>query len=188
MAAFSSLIGAIIWLSIILSIVNKITGKNRRNSWSRTPSSRAEQQAARIREEAGKSNPQTAASSNPAFRMPSAVSKGASRANFVHNVDDYSSTNVSGLDKGLERDRGGRSLRDLASFFGEDRRNDWMARQMREEARIKRMSGTLDLGAAHDADCDAADLKAEHRRVHSDAIDSGEPGRILRMQQKKRGY
>ena len=186
MAALSSFVASIFWMVLIFGLLSKYSRK-KTNNWSRTPRSSAEQQAERIRAAAGQSSPQ-AGEPNPAFRMPPAQSKGASRARFANDVDSYSSSDVSGLDKSLEKDRGRKSLRDLTAFFGEDRKNDWMARQMREEARIKRMSGTLDLGAAHDADCDADDLKKEHRKVHLDAVDSGEPGRILKMQQKKRGY
>ena len=46
----------------------------------------------------------------------------------------------------------------------EDRKNDWLAKQIREEARIKSRE---DLGAAHDANCDARALKREHRREHN---------------------
>ncbi len=186
MTALSSFLASIFWMVLILGLLNKFSRK-KNNNWSRTPRSSAEQQAERIRAAAEQSSSRTEAP-NPAFRMPPAASKGASRTRFANDVDSYSSTDVSGLDRSLAKDRGRKSLRDLTAFFGEDRKNDWMARQLREEARIKRMGSGTDLGAAHDADCDAAELKAEHRKVHLDAVDSGEPGRILKMQQKKRGY
>ena len=48
----------------------------------------------------------------------------------------------------------------------EDRANDWMARQLREEARILRGGNGLDLGASHAASCDAHVLKEEHLGRH----------------------
>jgi hypothetical protein len=48
----------------------------------------------------------------------------------------------------------------------EDRRNDWLAQQLREEAAIKRR-GSSDLGASHEVECAADDLKQSHVRRHN---------------------
>ncbi len=56
----------------------------------------------------------------------------------------------------------------------EDRSNDWLARQRREEARIARRGSLTDLGASHSANCDAGALKREHLLVHDDSVDTGE--------------
>ena len=47
--------------------------------------------------------------------------------------------------------------------------SDYVERYLaaQEEARIKRMGSGTDLGAAHDADCDADDLKKSHVRRHN---------------------
>ena len=66
------------------------------------------------------------------------------------------------------------SIRNMDSILMEDRKNDWLARQIREENRIKARGDFWDLGAAHDKDCDARDLKREHVLVHDDSIDNGE--------------
>ncbi|MBO4359832.1 MAG: hypothetical protein J5822_03030 [Eubacteriaceae bacterium] len=49
----------------------------------------------------------------------------------------------------------------------EDRKNDWLAKQMREEAEIYRRGSLYDLGAAHEADCDARRIKLFHIRTHN---------------------
>lgn len=61
-----------------------------------------------------------------------------------------------------------------APIFMEDRANDWLARQLREEQRVLRRGETLDLGASHQADCDARSLKLSHLMAHDDSIDDGE--------------
>lgn len=52
------------------------------------------------------------------------------------------------------------------SVLFEDRKNDWLARQFREEAALKRRAG-MDLGAAHEVECAADDLKRSHVRRHN---------------------
>ncbi len=59
------------------------------------------------------------------------------------------------------------------SVLMEDRSNDWLAKQLREESRIKKLSG-LDLGASHSVACAADELKKFHIARHSDKIDTGE--------------
>ena len=51
-----------------------------------------------------------------------------------------------------------------ATVLRDDRRNDWMAKQMREEARIR---NSTDLGALHDASCEAREIKERHAALHS---------------------
>ena len=49
-------------------------------------------------------------------------------------------------------------LSGMGSAMMEDRQNDWLARQLREEAYIARHS-KLDLGAAHERECAAEEVK-----------------------------
>ena len=49
----------------------------------------------------------------------------------------------------------------------EDRKNDWLAKQLREEAVIYRRGVGFDLGASHNVNCAADDLKRGHIRVHN---------------------
>jgi len=58
------------------------------------------------------------------------------------------------------------SIRNTDVLF-EDRQNDWLAKQLREEARLaKRTSDMFDLKYEHAASCDARDLKDSHERAH----------------------
>ncbi len=52
------------------------------------------------------------------------------------------------------------------SVLFEDRKNDWLAKQFREEAALKRRAGA-DLGAAHEVECAADELKRSHIRRHN---------------------
>ena len=63
-------------------------------------------------------------------------------------------------DKGSIRNAG----KAVASM--EDRNNDWLAKQMREEQRILMRGDMLDLGASHAANCEAGEIKNGHLRRH----------------------
>ena len=57
----------------------------------------------------------------------------------------------------------------------DDREHDWLARQMREEAKILRRGDMMDLGASHASACDADMLKKYHLYAeHDDSVDNGE--------------
>jgi len=56
----------------------------------------------------------------------------------------------------------------------DDRKNDWLARQIREEKRILRTGGLYDLGAVHEISCQAKSLKLAHIIEHDDSIDDAE--------------
>jgi len=60
------------------------------------------------------------------------------------------------------------------NVFLEDRKNDWLARQIREERRVLSRADMLDLGAAHDKACQADLLKRIHIAEHDDSIDNAE--------------
>ena len=61
------------------------------------------------------------------------------------------------------------------TFMKDDRKNDWLARQMREEEKILRRGDLMDLGASHAASCDAEMLKKYHLFAeHDDSVDRGE--------------
>ncbi len=200
MAALSSLIATLFWMVIILVAVNSAANKRKKNNWSRTPQSNAEKQAEQIRNYANINSP--AASGGASYSQGSSgqssaqwktrgtttASNAAGRARYDGAVSSYSNSNVSGLDKSLQRERGSKSLRDLSDFFGEDRKNDWMARQLREERRILLTGSALDLGASHAASCDADDLKASHHREHQDAIDTGEKGKTINRRSSGRQF
>ena len=117
------------------------------------------------------------------FRMPSTVARSVSASRrqddaadddrFAVSVNNYNystgSQNVS-----ISQLRAGES-RDGMSALIEDRQHDWLARQLREEKRAKkRGESLLDLGASHDASCDAREVKRLHILQHDDSIDNGE--------------
>lgn len=61
------------------------------------------------------------------------------------------------------------------TFMKDDRKNDWLARQMREEEKILRRGDLMDLGASHAVNCDADMLKKYHLYAeHDDSVDNGE--------------
>ena len=171
-----ALIFNIIWFGAIFSIIGSVASKRKKNSWSRTPQTKAEERAEALRNaSAAGSGTQTA--SGEKFDISRFQAKGRS---YDSRVASYSDSNVSGLDKDLMGERGRKSIRELTGILGEDRKNDWMARQLREEARAKSRS-SLDLGAAHDAGCDADELKRRHHFFeHSDGVDTGQPGRTIK--------
>lgn len=82
-------------------------------------------------------------------------------------------SNAKNLSKGMADKRMAGSLRDNSVLL-ENRSNDWLAKQMREEQRALMRSEILDLGARHDADCDAHRLKVAHILAHDDSIDNAE--------------
>ena len=49
----------------------------------------------------------------------------------------------------------------------EDRKNDWLAKQLKEEAAIARRGSVYDLGASHEVSCDADRIKREHIKRHN---------------------
>lgn len=57
------------------------------------------------------------------------------------------------------------SAKDLAANL-EDRKHDWLARQLAEERAIQRRGSELDLGAGHRDNCDARSLKIQHMKEH----------------------
>ena len=54
-----------------------------------------------------------------------------------------------------------------SSVLLEDRRNDWLAQQLREEAAARRSGMLADLGAMHEVECAADDLKRSHVKRHN---------------------
>jgi len=117
------------------------------------------------------------------FRMPSTVARSISAGKrqdeaidndrFAVNVGNYNYSTGS-QHMSIAQLRAGEA-RDGMSALIEDRQRDWLARQLREEKRAKkRGEALLDLGAAHDASCDAREVKRLHLLQHDDSIDNGE--------------
>ena len=77
------------------------------------------------------------------------------------------------------------SYKTLSSILKEDREHDWMARQRAEDARAFRRNFS-DLGAMHQADCAADELKKSHKHDYGvSAIDSPEKNAVRTSWGKK---
>lgn len=69
----------------------------------------------------------------------------------------------------------GISVKDSAkNFFLEDRNNDWLAKQIKEEQKVLSRKDMLDLGAAHEKACQAEKLRRFHILEHDNSIDTAE--------------
>ena len=102
-----------------------------------------------------------AASAGPQYASQTSAS--AQRAIRESNQDRYGAATTVGSSFGqVKATRIGES-----GVLLEDRKNDWLAKQLREEAAIYRRGIGFDLGAAHNVNCDAEDLKMGHVRVHN---------------------
>jgi len=67
-----------------------------------------------------------------------------------------------------------RQVKELCSLFGEDRKHDWMARQLREERSHMVWNNFHDLGARHDVSCAAQEARQAHHREHDfGVVDDG---------------
>jgi len=91
-----------------------------------------------------------------------------------NEIDERFGAGESGKHVTIGQLRAGEASDGMSALI-EDRQHDWLARQLREEGRIrKRGESMLDLGAAHDISCDAREIKLLHMLQHDDSIDDGE--------------
>ena len=165
----------IIWIIVLISIFSKIAQKNRQNM-TRTNQQRQGQTTAAA----------SGSASRPNFRNVPGATYGTTRnvqqtgsgtaasRNSGYGQGAFAPTHTSGKITASRR-------KDTARGFGssqpnnitanpvlfEDRRNDWLAKQLREEAAIKRRGSIYDLGAAHDVTCDADLIKKSHVKRHN---------------------
>ncbi|HPX70792.1 MAG TPA: hypothetical protein PLO47_03555 [Bacillota bacterium] len=71
---------------------------------------------------------------------------------------------------------GAKKYHAVSEFFADDRENDWLARQLREEKMHMVWHNFVDLGARHDMICDADMARRDYRaksRKHQDVVDDG---------------
>lgn len=78
----------------------------------------------------------------------------------------------------------GQKKTNIGKDLWDDRENDWLAKQLREEARIYRNGLGLDLGAAHEQSCDAGLIKKAHHARHMKANAANAGAKAL----KKAGF
>ena len=189
---FFGVIFGIIWIVVIVSIVSKVTGKGRQNPYRGTsPQSQREREAQLLAMQQQRREQMTEAASQSSSSKPTFRSVPGSTYGTTRNVPQNQTTaqRNSGYGHGAfapsssagkvrtstRKDTasgsmlGSRRAGTLGenSVLLEDRRNDWLARQLREEAAIKRRGSVYDLGASHDADCDAEKLRLFHVSRHN---------------------
>lgn len=62
---------------------------------------------------------------------------------------------------------GSMKLEDISAYTMEDRDNDWLAKQLREERKaLKSTSAMMDLKMSHMEHCEADEIKQSHARAH----------------------
>ena len=186
--AFGMVFG-IIWIIVLISVFSKIAAKARQNQNrpnQQPPQSEARQAA--VQERNVQTQVSSVGSSKPTFRNVPGSTYGTSRniqqlgygttasRNSGYGQGAFAPSYTSGKVKST-----GRKDTISGTVFGpahagglgnnpvllEDRRNDWLAKQLREEAAIKRRGSIYDLGASHDVSCDADNLKRYHTKRHN---------------------
>ncbi len=145
----------IIWVIAIVAMIVKSAKKANGNA-AKTTRPQAPYQA-----------PQNANAARPRQIAPAQqsqqIQQRAQRAIRETNQDRYGAATTVGSSFGqVKATRIGES-----GVLLEDRKNDWLAKQLREEAAIYRRGVGFDLGAAHNVNCAADDLKRSHIRVHN---------------------
>ena len=164
MEVFSILFG-LIWMVVVISIIVKVAS-------GASKAARTQQQISQRVQQMQQ------------FRMPSQQSQGVrSQSGKVYDAQQESMDrarqqsfrNVPGATYGSSNtgSRGAFSgyksnpvdVKTQSVLF-EDRKNDWLAKQFREEAALKRRAG-VDLGASHEVECAADDLRRSHVRRHN---------------------
>ncbi len=84
------------------------------------------------------------------------------RSNYGHSAAAFDSSLRAAASSAGHNVSTGHGLR-ATTTLRDDREGDWLAQQLRYERRVK---ASTDLGAVHDANCDARSLKREHLAVH----------------------
>ena len=148
----------IIWIIIVISIVSSISKKAK--------------QANRTGQAQRPAQPSQPAARQQIIRPVQNFGKtAANNPSQVYGTGAFAKTSDPGkISAGkIEKSFGSRVTGSLGenAVLLEDRRNDWLAKQLREEAAIKRRGSVYDLGASHDVSCDADDLKKGHIKRHN---------------------
>ena len=188
MEEFFSLIVGIVWIIIIISVFTKVAKKANQNNRNNPQAQRQVQQASMPQRREQTASSGSAVYSDQTFRSVPGSTYGTTRniqqlgansaasRNSGYGQGAFAPTNTRGKVKSSARKdtisgtvysstRAG-GIRENSVLL-EDRRNDWLARQLREEAAIKRRGSIYDLGAAHDVSCDADNIRRSHARRHN---------------------
>lgn len=152
-----SLIG-LAWLLVVISIVKaaKKSSKKSRNYSGRPsrPASGAQQPYSSCE----------AYSPQESYPAPAAANSKPRRPARIRNINLSPARNEVTMDTFTD-DSPEHGLR-ASSVLREDRTNDWLARQIREETRILMRSEMYELKEAHAAFCEARELKESHKGLH----------------------
>ena len=147
----------LIWVIAIVAMIVK-SAKKAGGSTAKTTRPQAPYQAAQN----NANRPKPLAQSQPQYSSQQRAAS-AQRAIRESNQDRYGAATTVGSSFGqVKANRIGES-----GVLLEDRKNDWLAKQLREEAAIYRRGVGFDLGAAHNVNCAADDIKRSHVRVHN---------------------
>ena len=184
-----SMIFGIIWIIVLISIFSRIAQKSRQSSNRVNPQQQREREIQQMALAQQQRNAQTASSGSgakPTFRSVPGSTYGTTRnvqqtgttasRNSGYGQGAFAPVNTSSKISTTKR-------KDTVKGMGfgpaqvnhitanpvlfEDRRNDWLAKQLREEAAIKRRGSIYDLGASHDSLCEADYIKKEHAKRHN---------------------
>ena len=153
------LIGAAVWFFIIYKI---FTGKNGKSPLKdKKVQAKLKSAADKID---GKMNAKAAYDPKPSKPAVRTITKPAAAAK---------KASASGYKASPGTKYSGQKISAIAGFM-EDRNNDWLARQLKEEKYLLSHGPLSDLGASHDRHCAADELKRSHSRsCDADGIDRG---------------
>ena len=146
--AFSIIFG-LIWMFVVISIIVKIAAGASKASRTQQQIRQNLQQPQRMVSQQSQGG-RTGGQQN--FRSVPGATYGSSNTGSRSSYSGYKSDPV--------------DVKTTSVLF-EDRRNDWLAQQFREEAAAKRSGMLADLGALHEAECAADTLKREHVKRHN---------------------
>ena len=162
--AFSVFFG-IIWIVLIISVISGVSKKAKQASRLGQTQQRPQQYAPRPQA------PQSYDAQQARMDQVRRLDNKSRSAGQVYGTGAFAKTADPGKISAskIEKSFGSRVTGTLGenAVLLEDRRNDWLAKQLREEAAIKRRGSVYDLGASHDVACDADDLKKSHVRRHN---------------------
>ena len=162
--AFSVFFG-IIWIVLIISVISGVSRKAKQASRPGQPQQRPQQYVPRPQA------PQSYDAQQERMDQVRRLDNKSRSAGQVYGTGAFARTANPGKISAskIEKSFGSRVTGTLGenAVLLEDRRNDWLAKQLREEAAILKRGSLYDLGAAHDADCDADRIKRQHLRVHN---------------------
>ena len=161
--AFSVFFG-IIWIVLIISVISGVSKKAKQASRLGQTQQRPQQYAPRPQA------PQSYDAQQARMDQVRRLDSKSRSAGQVYGTGAFAKTADPGKISAskIEKSFGSRVTGTLGenAVLLEDRRNDWLAQQLREEAASKRRFSS-DLGAAHEAECAADDLRRDHRKRHN---------------------